>query len=311
MPFNSQSQNTLAAMFLKMPLFIRLPIIILMVVFNTVLLVSTLLFVAFLKWCIPIAIFGRYCEGVILWLAEAWISNNSCMMRNCTSLQTHYAEHASLDPQGHYLVLSNHQSWVDIMVLQQVFNHRIPFMRFFLKQQLIWVPFLGLAWWALDFPFMRRHTKSQIQKRPELAGQDIAATRKACEKFLGKPISIMIFPEGTRFTKAKHAQQQSPFTHLLKPKSGGVAYALDAMGRGLHAMLDVTLYYPNGKPGMWDLMADRIGVVRVDVKLHEIPDAMRAGDYENDRAFRAQFQQWMNGLWRDKQECLEQFAAKP
>ncbi|HWR96510.1 MAG TPA: acyltransferase, partial [Arenimonas sp.] len=219
-----------------------------------------------------------------------------------------YAEDARLDPQGHYLVLSNHQSWVDIMVLQAVFNRRIPFMRFFLKQQLIWVPLLGLAWRALDFPFMKRHSKSQIQKRPELAGQDIAATRKACEKFFGKPVSIMIFPEGTRFTPAKHAQQQSPFARLLKPKSGGMAYALDAMGRGLHAILDVTLLYPNGKPGMWDLIADRIKTVHVDVRLREIPEALRNGDYENDRTFRVAFQRWMNGLWQEKQALLEILA---
>lgn len=296
-------------MFAKLPLIIRLPILLLMIVLSTVLLVSSLLLVAVLKWCVPIAVFRKSCERGILYFAEAWISNNSWMMRYCTSLQVNYSEDSSLDPQGHYLVLSNHQSWVDIMVLQKVFNRRIPFMRFFLKQQLIWVPLLGLAWWALDFPFMKRHTKSQLQKRPELAGKDIEATRKACEKFLGKPVSIMIFPEGTRFTQAKHAQQQSPFANLLKPKSGGMAYALDAMGRGLHAILDVTLYYPNGKPGMWDLIADRVKSVYVDVRLRDIPDAMRLGDYENDRTFRVEFQRWMNELWQEKQDRIQQLSA--
>lgn len=295
-------------MLAKIPLPIRLPLILLLIALNTILLVSTLLAASLLKGCVPLAGFKKRCESFILYLAEAWIANNSWLMRNATTLQVDYAEDARLDPLGHYLVLSNHQSWVDIIVLQAVFNRRIPFMRFFLKQQLIWVPLLGLAWWALDFPFMKRHSKSQIQKRPELAGQDIAATRKACEKFLGKPVSIMIFPEGTRFTKAKHAQQQSPFAGLLKPKSGGMAYALDAMGRGLHAILDVTLLYPNGKPGMWDLIADRIKAVHVDVRLREIPEALRSGDYENDRAFRVEFQRWMNGLWQEKQALLDSLA---
>jgi 1-acyl-sn-glycerol-3-phosphate acyltransferase len=292
-------------MFVSIPLIIRLPIIVLMIVLSTVVLVSILLFLAVLKWLVPLKEFGKLAETGILWLAKAWISNNSWMIRHCTSLQTHYTEDACLDPQGHYLVLSNHQSWVDIVILQKVFNHRIPFMRFFLKKQLIWVPLLGLAWWALDFPFMQRHTKSQLQKQPELAGKDIEATRKACEKFLGKAVSIMIFPEGTRFTNAKHAQQQSPFTDLLKPKSGGMAYALDAMGRGLHSILDVTVYYPNGKPGMWDLIANRVKAVYVDVKLRNIPETMRTGDYENDRAFRVEFQRWMNELWFEKQNKLD------
>jgi 1-acyl-sn-glycerol-3-phosphate acyltransferase len=295
-------------MLAKIPLPIRLPLIVLLIVLNTVVLVSTLLLASLLKGIVPVAAFGVRCERFILFLAEAWIANNSWMMAHFTTVDVRYAEDAALDPNGHYLVLSNHQSWVDIIVLQAVFNRRIPFMRFFLKQQLIWVPLLGLAWWALDFPFMKRHSKSQIQKRPELAGQDIAATRKACEKFLGKPVSIMIFPEGTRFTPAKHAQQQSPFAGLLKPKSGGMAYALDAMGRGLHAILDVTLYYPNGKPGMWDLIADRVKTVFVDVRLRAIPDAMRHGDYENDRTFRVAFQRWMNGLWQEKQVLLDTLA---
>jgi 1-acyl-sn-glycerol-3-phosphate acyltransferase len=296
-------------MFVRIPLWVRVPLIWLLVAANTVLRVSLLLLCALFKALLPIKALQRVLERWIIALAEAWIAGNSRMIQHMTSLKINYREDAALDANGHYLVLSNHQSWVDILILQNVFNRRIPFMRFFLKQQLIWVPMLGLAWWALDFPFMQRHTKSQLQKRPELAGQDIAATRKACEKFLGKPVSIMIFPEGTRFTPAKHAQQQSPFQHLLKPKSGGMAYALDAMGRGLHAILDVTLYYPNGKPSLADLIADRIGQVWVDVRLRAIPEALRQGNYELDRTFRVEFQAWMNGLWQEKQQRLLRFSA--
>lgn len=292
-------------MLARIPLLLRVPLIWLLVSANTVFMVSLLLLCSLLKGLLPIQGIQRILEVWILGLAESWIAGNSWMMEHLTTLQIRYAEDADLDAHGHYLVLSNHRSWVDILVLQRVFNRRIPFMRFFLKQQLIWVPMLGVAWWALDFPFMRRHSKSQLQKRPELAGQDIAATRRACEKFLGKPVSIMIFPEGTRFTPVKHAHQQSPFSSLLKPKSGGMAYALDAMGRGLHAIIDVTLHYPNGTPSLADLIADRVKEVRVDVRLREIPEALRSGDYENDRAFRVQFQAWMNGLWQHKQEILD------
>ncbi|MEZ4565573.1 MAG: 1-acyl-sn-glycerol-3-phosphate acyltransferase [Desulfobacterales bacterium] len=34
-----------------------------------------------------------------------------------------------------YLVISNHRSWTDIFVLQHIFNHRIPFLKFFLKKE--------------------------------------------------------------------------------------------------------------------------------------------------------------------------------
>jgi 1-acyl-sn-glycerol-3-phosphate acyltransferase len=297
-------------MLVRIPLILRVPLIWLLIASHTVVLVTSLLLCSLFKGLLPFKPVQRVLDVWILALAESWIACNSAMMDHLTSLQVGYSENTALDAEGHYLVISNHQSWVDILVLQKVFNKRIPFMRFFLKKELFWVPFLGLAWWALDFPFMQRHTKSQLQKRPELAGQDIVATRKACEKFLGKPVSIMIFPEGTRFTPAKHAQQQSPFKGLLKPKSGGMAYALDAMGRGLHYILDVTLIYPNGRPSIADLVADRIKKVMVDVRVLEIPESLRIGDYENNRAFRVEFQAWMNGLWLEKQNRLNSSMSR-
>lgn len=295
-------------MFAKIPLILRLPLIALLIGGNTLLLVPTLLLASLLKWLLPIESFRTPCDRVIIRLAELWISFNSWMIIHFSTLDIRQSVDVRLDPQGHYLVLSNHQSWADIPILQSVFNRRIPFMRFFLKRQLIWVPFLGMAWWALDFPFMGRYSKSQIAKRPDLAEKDIIATRRACEKFAGKPVSIMIFPEGTRFTVAKHRQQQSPYSALLKPKSGGMAYALNAMGNGLHAILDVTLFYPNGKPTVYDLFADRIKTVYVDVRLREIPEAIRTGDYQGERAFRVVFQNWVNTLWQEKQVVINKFA---
>ena len=112
-----------------------------------------------------------------------------------------------------YLMTSNHQSWADILVLQKVTNRRVPSLKFFLKQELIWVPLLGLAWWALDFPFMKRYSRAQLEKRPELKGKDMETTRKACEKYAHYPVSVMNFFEGTRFTEEKHRQQNSPYRH--------------------------------------------------------------------------------------------------
>jgi hypothetical protein len=114
----------------------------------------------------------------------------------------------------------------------------------------------------------------------------------------------MNFVEGTRFTPAKHAKQASPFARLLKPKAGGIAFVLDAMGGALHSILDITIAYPNGRPSMTDLFADRIGEVRVEVQQYPIPAELRAGDYQNDPAFREHMQAWINSLWSTKDRTI-------
>jgi len=156
-----------------------------------------------------------------------------------------------LDPKGQYLVCSNHQSWNDIFVLMWAFDRRAPFFKFFIKQQLIWVPFLGLAWWGLDYPFMKRYSPAKLAKHPELRGKDLETTRAACERYRNVPVTILNFLEGTRFTKAKHDRQGSPYRYLLKPKAGGMALSLSALGEKINSLLDVTIVYPDGARGFW------------------------------------------------------------
>ena len=267
----------------------RLALLFLLIATSTVLHVIPLLAIALLKVVLPLPRLRTACNPLLTGLAASWIGFNNRLWDSFTRTRLRLHCDADLHADGHYLVLANHQSWVDILVLQKVFNRRIPLLRFFLKRQLFWVPLLGLAWWALDFPFMGRYTPRQVAKNPALAGRDIEATRRACEKFRAIPVAIMNFVEGTRFTADKHAKQGSPYRHLLKPKSGGVAFVLDAMGDGLHAILDVTIAYPGGRPSLIDLLADRVPEVRVRVRQRRIPADLAGGDYQNDREFRVRF----------------------
>ena len=281
-------------------LWLRVVPILLLIVANTVLHALPLLAVAVFKAVLPSERLRLACNPVLTGFAENWIAVNSAMIDRFTRIRFLVEEHAPLQTDGHYLVLANHQSWVDILVLQKLFNRRIPFLRFFLKRQLFWVPLLGLTWWALDFPFMGRYTREQIAKNPALGQRDREATRRACAKFRAIPVAVMNFVEGTRFTPEKHAGQSSPYRHLLKPKSGGVAFVIDAMGDSLQAILDVAIVYPGGRPSMLDLIGDRIPEVRMTVRQFPIPDALLGGDYQNDAAFRDAFQRWINGVWQEK-----------
>lgn len=205
-----------------------------------------------------------------------------------------------------YLLSANHQSWVDIFVLYQIYHGKVPLLKFFIKKELAYVPIVGQAWWALDFPFMRRYSKQFLAKHPEKAGDDLKETQKACEKFSLTPTSVMNFLEGTRFTDEKHRNQQSPFKYLLKPKAGGLAFAIQALGDKFSALTNVTIYYPQGIPTFWDMMCGRFKHAVIRIEEQPIPEHFSKGDYQNDDALRLEIQQWVTQIWEEKDKLLAQ-----
>ena len=277
----------------------------LLMVLNALFWVPILLLVSVVKLIIPLKKVRLLIDPVLLRIAEAWISGNSAWMALTQRTVWDVQGIEGLNPRSWYLVNCNHQSWVDILVLQHLLNRRIPLLKFFLKHQLIWVPVMGLAWWALEFPFMRRHSEEFLKKHPEMRGKDQETTRKACEKYALIPTSVMNFLEGTRFTAAKHQRQNSPYKHLLKPKAGGIALALNAMGDKFQAILDVTIVYPDGAPDFWQFLMGKVRRITVRVRSLPIPRELAQGDYAGDPAVREAYQQWVQQMWLDKDARIE------
>ncbi|WP_153772435.1 acyltransferase [Pseudomonas sp. MNR3A] len=277
---------------------------------NTLVLICPLMVFALLKLVLP----GRgrdYASWAVMWIAETWSEIDKAIFALCIPTQWDIRGIETLNANTSYLCVSNHQSWVDIPALIESLNRRVPFFKFFLKKELIWVPLLGLAWWALDYPFMKRYSKAFLDKHPELKGKDLEITKAACELFKRQPVTVVNYLEGTRFTEAKREQQQSPYSHLLKPKAGGVAFVLAALGEQLDALLDVTIVYPGNKaPGFWDLLNGSISRVIIDIRVRELDPALCEGDYESDPAFRQTVQAWVNQLWEDKDQRIEQLRAE-
>lgn len=232
-----------------------------------------------------------------------WANMNRAILRLTTRTQIETQLPPGLSPEKSYIVTANHQSWADILVLFDVFAGHIPMLKFFMKQQLKWVPFVGLSCWIYGFPFLYRHTPAELKKHPEWKQHDILSTRKACERFKSTPGSLMIFAEGTRFTPAKHIKQQSPYKHLLKPKAGGMAIALQYMGDSIQSLLDVTIIYPKEAYTFMDFCRGKIKKIRVIVREIPLTDDLR-GNYENDRTYRQYFQNFLNTVWAEKDERL-------
>ncbi len=272
---------------------------------NTIFITLSLLAPALLKLLVPVALVRRVADRALTALASAWvIVNNTWIGAVHPAARWDVQGVESLHPRGWYLVSSNHQTWVDILVLQRVFHGHIPFLKFFLKRELIWVPVIGLAWWALDFPFMSRGKGRAALRR------DLEATRQACERFKQIPTSVMNFVEGTRATPAKLVQEKSPYRHLLRPKIGGLSVALATMGEQFEALLDVTLVYPQGTPTFWELLSGRLDAVTVRVQQREIPADLLGMDQAGERARLVRIGRWIERQWVEKDGLIDELLRR-
>lgn len=282
----------------------------LLLALNVIVWVSVLFVFAVPKFLLPYPPLTRALNRILHWIGENWIACNSGWMRLTQKTQWDVQGLDGLNYHGWYLVVSNHQSWVDILVMQHLLNRRIPLLKFFIKRELIKVPLMGFAWWALDYPFLYRHSAAYLEKHPEQRGRDYEATRRACAKFSTISTSVMNFLEGTRFTKAKHERQQSEYRHLLRPKAGGLALALSALGDKFHSVLDITIVYPDGIPTFWEFLCGKVRRITVRMRTLEIPPELMQGDYENDPAFREAMHGWVQRLWQEKDNQIQALLAE-
>jgi 1-acyl-sn-glycerol-3-phosphate acyltransferase len=280
-------------------------------VLNTLLHFPFLMVAALVRILVPIPAVGRAARRAAAAIGASWIDVNVLGLRVVGDMRWHVTLPPGLRPDGWYLVTSNHQSWVDIVIVQWLFRRKIPMLKFFLKKELFWVPVLGLAWWALEFPFMQRYPRAVLEKRPDLRRRDLETTREACERFRQIPVSVLNFLEGTRFSESKRDRQGSPYLHLLLPRAGGVAQVVSTLGDRLAAWLDVTIHYPGGTPTFWDLISGQIPAVVVHVDVVQVDPAWVGRDYEGDPEYRESLQTFVRELWARKEERLGAMARGP
>jgi 1-acyl-sn-glycerol-3-phosphate acyltransferase len=261
--------------------------------------------IALVKFLLPIKSWRIFWGKVLNKIGDIWVFffNHAQCITGKTKWVVHGADFS--DPKKSCLLMVNHQTWVDIMVLVKLFYTKVPAFKFFVKKELLWLPIIGQAFWALDFPIMKRFPKNFLEENPHLKGKDLEMTKNACEKFKHISVSVFNFVEGTRFREEKHDRQKSPFAHLLKPRAGGTALVLNAMGDTLCNILNVTIVYPQGVQTFWDYLCGKVGEVRVHVERMPIKKEM-IGDYFNDPDFRKNFQLWINDLWWEKDRRIDE-----
>uniref|UniRef100_Q0HZY3 Phospholipid/glycerol acyltransferase n=1 Tax=Shewanella sp. (strain MR-7) TaxID=60481 RepID=Q0HZY3_SHESR len=235
----------------------------------------------------------------------AWATCNGGILYLIAKIEWDVQGLESLNKNSWYLLISNHLSGFDIAAQTYLLRNHIPMLKFFLKKELIYVPIMGLGCWALDMPFMDRTSPAKLKKNPKLKGKDLATTRRACEKFKNMPTSIINYVEGSRFTEDKRQRQDSPYRHLLRPKAGGIAFTLSAMGEQFTNLLDVTLVYPDAPDDvLFGVMNGKVRKIVVRVRALPVPqvDATR---YFAESEYRVEFQRWLNQIWVEKDEQID------
>lgn len=263
-------------------------------------------FTAFILSWIPVTKWRDTCRWFMNETPKLWTDWNDFIGKLINKIEWEVHGIESLKSDDWYLIISNHQSATDILIVHSIFNHKIPIPKFFMKKQLLWTfPFASWGCWLLNYPFMERYSKEFLIKHPHLKGKDLETTRKACKKFKDIPTSVISFVEGTRFTQKKHDHQRSPYKHLLRPRAGGFAYTMSALEEYLHKILNVTIIYANNNSSLWAFCCGTTKKIIVHVESFPVTQDL-LGDYENDKHYRAHFHNWLNELWQKKDELIDQ-----
>lgn len=279
---------------------ITLPISIALTILLTILCSVPIIIAGLVKLILPIPAIWRSISVFCNFMMYCWCEGLAALLHLNPHLKWEIEGLEKLNKKNWYLLICNHHSWADIVVLCVIFRKHIPMNKYFLKQQLAWVPFIGLACWALDMPFMRRYSHSYLIRHPERRGKDVETTRRSCEKFRTHPTTIVNFVEGSRFTEEKRRQTRSPYKNLLPPKAAGIAMALSVLGAQFDKLLDVTLCYPeNNDSPFFDMLSGKLTRIVVRVNLLPVAEELH-GDYVSDKNFKRRFQQWLNTLWEEK-----------
>lgn len=107
------------------------------------------------------------------------------------------------DPRRPFVVVSNHESFVDILLI----SHLPWEMKWLSKVEILRIPILGWDMWlAGDVPVERGTARSAVK------------AMRRCKEILAQRVSVIIFPEGTRSSTGE----------MLPFKDGAFRLAIDA-----------------------------------------------------------------------------------
>jgi 1-acyl-sn-glycerol-3-phosphate acyltransferase len=252
-----------------------------------------LIFLTLLKSIVPARRFQDLLSWLMAWIWTLAVWCDDPILFRIIGIRLEVEGLAKKYPEKFYLIIANHQSWNDILILQHLFNRKAPVLKFLVKRELIYLPIVGLICWAYDYPFLMRRSIKDFKSPRGRSPWDSRRLEKALEKFSRYPASVVNMAEGTRFTQEKARIHNSPYKHLLKPRAGGLATILGLLGNRISAILDVTIVYDCPNPSFWSFLCGKCSKVIVRVKEHAPKEISRVSDFDA-------LAEWLNGVWEKK-----------
>ena len=272
-------------------------------VLNTFILSCLLIPLGIIKFFLPITASKVLFTKFIIKVGELWIFTNKIWVKALHNPKWQIIGKENIKSDGWTIATSNHQSFADIFLLQDITNRKMPMLKFFMKYVLIYVPVIGLSWWALDMPFLKRYTKKQLKNNPELHGKDVREMKRALKHYALYPVTVFSFAEGTRFTIKKNLHQKSPFKNLLKPKEGGLATALSLVNE-IDSLIDFTIKFDTKKRSFWDYLCGRMNSVKVIIREIKIPAKFLNINLLENKILRSEFKDWLHDIWNEKDTLI-------
>ncbi|SPT69251.1 acetyltransferase [Anaerobiospirillum thomasii] len=277
---------------------------------NSIIVATPIMLLAIVRLLLPFSFVQKTVDFLNLYLFKLWVAVNAVLFPLTNKLKIDREGIEIDDIKGSCLIFSNHLSWADIIMICHIYRGKIPVTKFFLKQSLIFIPFIGLACLGLGMPFLRRYSKAELLKNPKLATKDIETTKKACRSLVHTRSTLVNFCEGTRYTKDKALKAKSRYKHLMPPKAASIAVALGEIGYDLDCVYNTTLYYPENEGHAFiDLLKGRLTRVYVHIEKLKVDETL-VGDYINDKKFKFDFSNALKQIWQEKDDRLDDYLNR-
>ena len=200
--------------------------------------------------------------------------------------------------------LSNHQSWADIFIVQMITNRKVPMLKFFMKFVLIYVPVIGICWWALDMPFLKRYSKDQLERNPSLRGKDFASMKRSLKSIVSIQSLFLVLPKVPDSLQQKYKDQNSPSIICLNPKKEDWLPQYQQCQDSIRLL--TSQLFTNQKKKLLGFLERNMNNARIFVQSLDIPDKFKISQLHENDGLRKEFKDWLNEIWHKKDKLINE-----